>query len=318
MGTYRHTHAEERNPMSYEFVEATKPASWARIAVIGPPKSGKKHTALALASAWGGTVGVVDTEDGAAREYADLFPHLSTLVSTFDPADLPKVVAAANEARVDTLVISTISSYWSGHGGMLEKVAALNRATGGRDKNAGWDEMRPVERAAEEALRDFSGRVVVTCRTKIEWVTERDESTGQMVTRAVGTKPDQRDGFAYSWPVVLTMDAGTAVVRARYPALTGRVVHHPGAELADEIDQCLTSAEPFHPADERDWAFADGRTLEELRERRNSLKAEGRLNALLIDRDTPVTLDALFFRRRGELLNAEASPLAGAVLAAVA
>jgi len=304
------------------FSRAVPPTSPPRVAIVGGHGAGKKFTALALASAWGGTVLVVDTENGASSAYADLFPHLVMRRSTFSPSDLPWIVAAANEARADTLIVSTLSSYWSGPGGMLETVSTLARRSGSRDKNAAWDEARPVEREGIAALRAFPGRVVVTCRTKVEYVTERDDASGQLVPRPVGTKPDQGGDFMYDWPLVLAMVAGTAIVeKSHYPALTGRIVHHPAAELAADIAAEFGPAPSTTAADIRDLMdLADD--MEGLRTLRATVTPD-QLEVTLHNQDGKVvSLDALFFERRKALLAAATdtttSPLGAAVREAAA
>jgi Pyruvate/2-oxoacid:ferredoxin oxidoreductase gamma subunit len=64
------------------FSKATKTKAKLRLALAGPAGSGKTYTALALASiiADGGKIAVIDTENGSASKYADLF--------SFDAADL--------------------------------------------------------------------------------------------------------------------------------------------------------------------------------------------------------------------------------------
>ena len=96
---------------TFAFTPAVTPATRARVALVGAPGSGKIYTALALATGWGGTVGVVDTTGSAAR-YAHLFPHVTLPVRSFDPKDLPTIAAVASESFIDTLIVSTLSSYY--------------------------------------------------------------------------------------------------------------------------------------------------------------------------------------------------------------
>jgi len=299
------------------FAPAARPDRPVRLALVGAPGTGKKYTALALATAWGGEIGVVDTEGGAAGEYANVFPHLTLPVTSFHPTGLHTVVAAANEARLATLIVSTLSSYWSGPGGMLETVATLGRSSG-RDKNAGWDQARPIERDAMAALRGFPGRLIVTCRTKVEYVAERDETTGQLVPRPVGTKPDQSGDFAYDWPLVICMTAGGVAVvdKSHYPDLTGRIVPHPGADLAADILAAVGDPVRFCPADVRDQ-IDTAEDLDTLRTLRAQLDDTQRAALLLTDDGRPVNLSDLFLQRRKALLP-EPSPLAAAVVGAAA
>lgn len=309
----------------YEFLPAFKPAGWARVALAGAPGSGKKFTALRLAQGFGGVTGVVDTEQGAISEYAHLYDFLTLPMHAFGPEQLIEVLAVAADQRIDNLIISNLSAFWSGPDGMLEAVDRAIAAAGGRDKGAGWNAMRPVERNMTAALLHYPGNVIATLRTKVEWVTERDEQTGQMVTRQVGTKPDQRDGITYDFGVALTMDAGVGTItKSHYPPLTGRTIRHPGEDLADEISKCVSDGavgDRFNPVDVQDWARAEDRTVEELRRKYIEAKATPAHAAakVLDDRGYLITLPE-FIHQRGDALRraAGATGLGDAMLDAAA
>jgi hypothetical protein len=87
----------------------------------------------------------------------------------------------------------------------------------------------------------------------------------------VGLKPDQADGYADHFGHVLLLDAGIAVVvKSPVPGLAGRVITHPGADLATEIDEWHAKGAVGtreHPVDVRDWALQPDRDATELRER---------------------------------------------------
>lgn len=276
------------------FTPATRPGTFARVALPGPPGSGKLFTALRLAAGFGGTTGVVDTKGGASRRYGHLFDYHVLPMSTFDPADLTRVCAVAADAGISNLIIATASAFWSGPDGMLEQVD--RHAQGSRDKNAGWNAMRGVERAMTSALLGYGGNVLVTLNTRIEWVMDRDERTGLIGPQAVGTKYDQRDGFAYDFGLVLAMHDGTGTVaKTCVPALESLVTYHPGEKLAEQITAGLvegTSGAPIDPRQVRDWALEPGRTIDDLRDRHGALVATGQTGAV-------VTLPAARVRELG-------------------
>lgn len=280
--------------MLYEFTPAVKPAARARVALIGAPGAGKIYTALTLATGWGGTVGVIDTTGSAAR-YAHLFPHVTLPVRSFDPKDLPAIVAVATESGIDTLIVSTLTSYYSGTNGTLERVGALTRDSHQANaKSQAWDTVRPDEQAALDALSTFSGHVIVTLRAKPEIIHDRDDS-GQVVPRVVGTKPDHREGILF-WPDLgIIMTAGTAVVvKTRAPALEQRCVRHPTGDFAQEILAALADGavgEPFDARAIRSWAFDEARTCDELQARAAQLAQTGHDQVLLLgDSGRPVPL----------------------------
>ena len=55
------------------FKRATKKNSKLRLGLIGPAGSGKTYTALTVAKHLGGRVALVDSENGSASKYANLF-----------------------------------------------------------------------------------------------------------------------------------------------------------------------------------------------------------------------------------------------------
>lgn len=254
---------------------ATKPATWARVALQGPPGGGATYTALALATGLAGPagrVGVIDT-CGRAVGYADRFAFHTLPMTEFDPLDLIGALASAAEADLACLVIATYSAFWSGPRGLLEQVDVINAAS--RERNAGWNEWRDTERAMLAALAGFGGHLVVTLRTKIEYAVMKDEATGAVGPVPVGTEPDQRKGVTYDYDTVLAMtNGGTAtVVKSNVPDLQGAIIERPGAELGAELAAFATSGtgELFRPAEVRDWAAKPDRTEAELSQRYREL-----------------------------------------------
>lgn len=267
------------------FSPAVKPATHARIALTGPPGSGKLYTALRLASGFGGSIGVVDTKAGAALQYADRFDFSVLPMARFDPADLTRVCAVAADSGIRNLIIATMSAFWSGADGMLEQVDQINQSAGARDKGTGWSAMRDTERAMTAALLGYGGNVLATVNTRVEYVVGSDDTGGSRPVAPYGGKPDQRDGFAYDFGLVLAMHAGTATVtKARGVPLDGEVIHHPGEDLAEYITIGLAegaTGDLLDPREIRDWAFEEGRTVEELRDRHGALARAGQTGAVV-------------------------------------
>jgi hypothetical protein len=249
------------------FVPAVKLPTYPRIAVVGTSGSGKLPAALALAQ---GHVGVIDTTStGAASRYADVVDYRTLTVASGDLRELTYTLAVAAEENITTLIIYSLSTMWSGPGGMLEAVDLACAAAGGRDKNAGWSVMRPHERAMWAALAAYPGTVLAVVRQKTDWAVDRDPDTGRIGARAVGLRPDQADNFADHFGHVLLLDAGTAVVaKSPVPDLAGQVIRHPGVDLAVQIDEWHAKGavgERIDPVLVRDWALREDRAADELR-----------------------------------------------------
>lgn len=225
------------------FKPATKEASFARIALSGPSGSGKTFTALALATALSDSVAVIDTERGSASKYVGLngWQFDTTTPDKFSPLSLVSLLGEAAGAEYGCVIIDSLSHYWMGVEGMLEQ--ADRRARNG-NSSSGWKEVRPEERRMIDALVAYPGHVVVTMRSKTEYVIEENER-GKKVPRKVGLKPEQRDGIEYEFDVVgdLDHDNTLTIVKSRIHTLAKAVIALPGEELAAQIRDWLSDGE---------------------------------------------------------------------------
>lgn len=222
------------------FKPATREASYARIALSGPSGSGKTYTALALATALSDKVAVIDTERGSASKYVGLNGWAFDTVqpTSFSPASLVELLGEAAGGEYGCVLIDSFSHYWMGADGMLEQVD--RRARNG-NSFSGWKEVRPEERRMIDALVAYPGHVVVTMRSKTEYVIEENER-GKKVPRKVGLKPEQRDGIEFEMDVVgeLDLDNTLTIVKSRIHTLAKAVIPLPGEDLAIEIRDWLS------------------------------------------------------------------------------
>lgn len=229
--------------MTIEFVKATRAAVKARIALAGPSGSGKTYTALTLATRLSDRVGIIDTERGRASLYEGIngWEFLTLNPQSFSPSSLTEALAVGASAEIGCMVVDSFSHYWMGVDGMLEQ--ADRRAKGG-NSFSGWKEVRPDERRMLDALASYPGHVIVTLRTKTEYVIEENER-GKKVPRKVGMKPEQREGIEYEFDLVGDMDLDNVltVSKTRIPSLARAVVPEPGPELAETISAWLSDGE---------------------------------------------------------------------------
>lgn len=229
---------------------ATKAQRKARIALAGPSGGGKSFTALTIASSLPGTGRIVgiDTEKGSMADYADIFEFDHVPIDSYNPEFLIAMLAAyADDYRDGVLICDSLSHFWMGADGMLEQVDnATARSRSQSSFNSGWKDMRPVERRMIEALLAFPGHVIVTMRTKTEWVTEYDERTKKTGPRKIGTKPEQREGIEYEFGLVGDLDLDNRLVISKSRMnngadfiRNGAVVLRPGPEFGKAIGEWL-------------------------------------------------------------------------------
>ena len=229
------------------FQKATKKQARARVALIGPSGSGKTYSALAVATALGGKVAVIDTEHGSASKYAgDPFDFDVLELASYSPEVYVEALAAAEAEGYDVVVIDSLSHAWMGKDGSLEQKDRAS-ARHGENNWTAWREVTPKHNALIEAMLQCRCHLIATMRAKTEYVVERVD--GRSVPRKVGLAPVQRDGIEYEFDVVgdLNHNHDFVVSKTRCAALDGQVIQKPGAQLAASLDEWLSDGEEPPP-----------------------------------------------------------------------
>lgn len=244
------------------FHDARREKRLARIALFGVSKSGKSLTSLILARALGGdNIRVLDTEHSTIEMYADRIPFKSQTLKDHHPDTYRAgIIEAAQEIPGGVLVIDSLSHAWMGTKGILELVDA-ETPSGGSTFTSGWNKVRPIEAAFWNTLLGCPMHVIVTLRSKQEYVEEENQRTGRTQFRKVGRGPVQRDGLEYEFDLVaeLDLDHNLTIVGSRFEELQeGDVVPKPDAEfgamVATMLDKGLARKEP-EAAREEDVQF---------------------------------------------------------------
>lgn len=296
---------------TFTFEPATKESAKARIALEGPSGSGKTWTSLLLASVLseGGKVAVIDTERGSASKYSDEFSFDTLRLTTFEPNTLVAALAAAAGAGYAVVLVDSLSHFWMGTGGMLQQVDNAARRSGGGNSFAGWKEARPMEQKMIDALLSYPGHVIVTMRTKTEWVVEENDR-GKKVPRRIGTKAEQREGIEYEFDVIGEMDLDNTLVvtKTRVKPLGGAVVRKPDAEFGETILGWLSEGKPTANAvDYEQQVVADDATFEGMQALYKEVKERNLLGAAVVSESgETITLGELIVQR-GKSLRAAAA-----------
>src|SRR6185437_10276040 len=186
---------------------------------------------------------------------------------------------------------------------MLEQVDNAARRAGAGNSFAGWKDVRPMERAMIEALLAYPGHVIVTMRTKTDYVVEVDER-GRKVPRKVGLKPEQREGIEYEFDIVGDLDHENTLVisKSRAKPLAGLVVRKPDTAFAEAVLDWLNAGKPTPSAsDYLTTATAPHTTYEELRGLYEEARRHNLLAAAVLDpAGGSTTLGELIVRRGTE------------------
>ncbi|MCU1291851.1 MAG: Mx8p81 [Bryobacterales bacterium] len=239
-----------------QFKKAVKRDARGRVALIGPAGSGKSYTMLKLARQLAGPDGriaAIDTEHGSLSKYADAFDFDVFEMDSFSPANFMAALDAAEQGGYAVFCADSLSHFWVGRDGALEFVDMASKRH--RDNMGGWKEFRPHERSMVDRMIASPCHVIVTMRTKNDYVEELNPSTGKMQRRKVGLAPVQREGLEYEFDMVGYMDEDNTMIvdKTRCPAYTGKAIAKPAekdfllfCEWLKGVAPALPSAAPVH------------------------------------------------------------------------
>lgn len=214
--------------MAFTVQKAKREQSKARICLTGTSGSGK--TVGSLFIAYGMTndwnkVALIDTERKRSLFYAnrsDLDVHAKEAGFTIGefnhidfepPFTVDRYIEAMKAAQEvvgsdGVVIIDSGSHAWKGTGGVLEYKENVAEQRGKTDFSA-WNDAGKVQNKFIDAIMDLDCHVIITLRSKSEYVQEKDPETGKSTVKKLGLKPEQRDDFEYEFMLVLDLDKTT-------------------------------------------------------------------------------------------------------------
>jgi energy-coupling factor transporter ATP-binding protein EcfA2 len=230
--------------MTYSFKKATKENIKLRLALYGPPGCGKTYTALQLASLLGKRIGLIDTEYGSSRKYANLFNFEVLELTKFGPSQYYNAIESAEEQGFDYLIIDSLSHAW---------YAELD-SVGGNVQN--WAKIRPIERQLWDKIISSSCHIIATMRSKIEYEYGSTDVSGKQKissVRKVGTAPIQKEGSEYELDICGLLDDQNTltITKSRCPEISSGIFPKPGKKFATTIQTWLNDTSipsSFQPA----------------------------------------------------------------------
>jgi hypothetical protein len=223
-----------------EFKRATKQNARLRLALQGPPGSGKTYSSLAIAEHLGEKIALIDTEGNSSSIYSDKFRFDSVSLKKFSPSAYIELIDEAERQGYDVLIIDSLSHSWIGDGGALDMVNTETLKAKGNSFQA-WSKVTPAFRELIDRIIHTDMHIICTIRSKTEWVVDRNER-GKSVPRVVGTTGQIRDGVDYEFQIVGQMDENNNLVitKSRCSEIHGGVFHRPGREFADTLRNWLS------------------------------------------------------------------------------
>lgn len=184
-----------------------------RLALSGPAGSGKTFGALLIAYGITGDwekICLIDTENGSGELYAnyDLGGieigeyNVITLESPYAPDRYVAAIRECERAGIEVIIVDSLTHAWSGEGGLLDRKGQIEKSgKPGVNSWTAWRDVTPMHNRLVETILTSRCHIIATLRAKMDYVQEKDPSTGRNIVRKVGMSPIQRDGMEYEFTV---------------------------------------------------------------------------------------------------------------------
>ncbi len=227
------------------FKKAVKKKMPGRLALCGPTGSGKTFSALRIATGMllpGERFAVMDSERRSASKYADMFDFDVEELETHSPDTYITAIETAAKARIPVLVIDSLSHAWMGKDGALEQVDKIAKRSQSGNSFVAWRDVTPMHNRLVDAILNYPGHVIVTMRSKMEYVLE-DNGHGKKTPRKIGMAPEQRQGMEYEFDVVgdMNLDNEIIITKTRCPKFKGLILKEPGEDFGKAFLEWLNA-----------------------------------------------------------------------------
>lgn len=178
--------------------KATREQVKLRIGISGASGFGKTYSALLLAfgmtNDWS-KIAVIDTENGSASLYSELGNYNTvTLEPPFSPENYIKAIEVCERARMEVIILDSISHEWNGQGGCLQ----IQEQLGGRFQD--WAKVTPRHQNFVNKMLQSKAHIIATTRRKTDYSMDKD-ANGKTKIYKHGTKEITREGWEYELTV---------------------------------------------------------------------------------------------------------------------
>jgi len=232
------------------FVDAERTQLYLRCALFGPSGSGKTMTALRMAKGIAEKLGVpfavIDTEARSATKYADRFAFK---VDNLEKKTIDHYLASMDEARkagYKVLVIDSLSHGWRE---LTEEVDRITQSSNSKNSLLSWGKVGPKQKRFIDAILNYPGHIIVTMRSKTEWVIGTAEN-GKIAAEKLGLAPEQGKGIEYEFDLLLELKQNhyATITKDRTGKYQDEVIEKPGEDFGIALYEWLASGKPEKPA----------------------------------------------------------------------
>jgi hypothetical protein len=221
----------------FKIERAEKGDTFARVALCGVSKSGKSLVALIMAlgynplldadgntrdpfavetvepqigKALGPKVGVICSEDGEIKKYADLFDFdVAVLQRGGHPEEYVDAIKSFGEQGYIPLIFDSMTHEWQGMNGVLAVVERRALSKYKKDTHRAWKDGNDLHNDFISAIKQYPGHVIATVRAKTKYERREVEKNGKMKTEIVklGLGPIQRGEIDYEFDTFFMVDS---------------------------------------------------------------------------------------------------------------
>jgi len=231
------------------FSKAQRENLYLRCALFGPSGSGKTMTALSIAKGiakkMNVPVAVIDSEARSASKYADRFQFD---VDNLEKKTVEHYIASMNEAAKSgykVLVIDSLSHAWRE---LTEEVDKITQASTSKNSVLSWAKVNPKQKRLINAILNYPGHLIVTMRSKTEWVLGKGEN-GKIAPEKLGLAPEQGKGIEYEFDMLCEINQAhqATVTKDRTGKFQDEVIEKPGEDFGVALYEWLAGSKEEIP-----------------------------------------------------------------------
>lgn len=155
---------------------------------------GKSFTAYQIASqiSNGTEFPVIDTEKGSARKYRKQFPNMRPIVlDNYSTENYDAALDLALTLNPSVIVIDSMSHEWASVGGVIDKVAELEKRKGSSFSN--WKEPKDAHAKFLSRLQSIPQHVIVTVRAKDKVAQSKNAEGKTIMTKLTAQKIQDKE-----------------------------------------------------------------------------------------------------------------------------
>jgi hypothetical protein len=199
-----------------------------------------------------GEFAVIDTEARSASKYADRF---SFSVDDLEGKTIDHYIASMAEcarAGYKVLVIDSLSHAWRE---LTEEVDRIAQSSASKNSFSAWGKVSPKQKALVEAILNYPGHIIVTMRSKTEWVIG-ENAKGKNIPQKVGLAPEQGKGIEYEFDLLVELDQKhlAVVTKDRTGKFQDELIEKPGEEFGVALYEWLSGGTGEPPQSQKEPA----------------------------------------------------------------